>query len=119
MPQSKDIGQNSDGGTSNFKISGQSLMKGNGHNSRISYCINIKPKPVTNLDKENKTTSKKIDYDVILEHWTSLSFFHFIEQESGLESAKLTFSLITTFYFTKTENKTKKPLTQLSHYCFE
>ena len=29
------------------------------------------------------------------------------------------FSLIVTFYLTKTENKTKKSLTQLSHYFFE
>ena len=32
---------------------------------------------------------------------------------------ELTFSLITTFYLTKTENRTEKSLTQLSHYCFE
>ena len=34
-------------------------------------------------------------------------------------SVKLTFSLKVTFYLTKTENRTKKSLTQLSHYCFE
>ena len=27
--------------------------------------------------------------------------------------------LIVTFHLTKTENRTKKSLTQLSHYCFE
>ena len=32
---------------------------------------------------------------------------------------KLTFSLMVTFYLTKTENRTKKFQTQLSHYCFE
>ena len=32
---------------------------------------------------------------------------------------KVMFSVIVTFCLTKTENKTKKPLTQLSHYCFE
>ena len=31
----------------------------------------------------------------------------------------LTFSLIVTFYLTKTENKTQKSETQLSDYCFE
>ena len=31
---------------------------------------------------------------------------------------KLAFSLIVICYFTKSENKTKKSLTQLSHYCF-
>ena len=33
-------------------------------------------------------------------------------------NVKLTFSLIVTFYLTKTENRTKKSQTQLSHYCF-
>ena len=30
-----------------------------------------------------------------------------------------TFSLIVTFYLAKTENRTKKSLTQLSYYCLE
>ena len=34
-------------------------------------------------------------------------------------SITLTFSLTVTFYLTKTESRTKKSLTQLSHYCFE
>ena len=34
------------------------------------------------------------------------------------DSVKLTFSLTVTLYLTKTENRTKKSLTQLSHYCF-
>ena len=33
------------------------------------------------------------------------------------ESVKLMFSLIVTFYPTKTEHRTKKSLTQLLHYC--
>ena len=35
------------------------------------------------------------------------------------QSVKLIFSLIGTFYLTKTQNRTKKSQTQLSHYCFE
>ena len=35
------------------------------------------------------------------------------------ESAKVMFSVIVTFYLTKTEDRTKKSLTQLSHYCFK
>ena len=35
------------------------------------------------------------------------------------ESVKLIFSLKVTFYLVKTENRTKKSLTQLSQYCFE
>ena len=36
------------------------------------------------------------------------------------QSVKLIFSLIVTFYLTKTktENRTRKPLIQLSQYCF-
>ena len=34
-------------------------------------------------------------------------------------SVILKFSLTVTFYVTKTENRTKKSLTQLSYYCFE
>ena len=58
-PQSPDIGQNSDGGISDFQISGQSLIKENCHNSRTSDDIDMKLRPVTKLDKRNKTTSKK------------------------------------------------------------
>ena len=58
--QSPDIGQNSDGGVSNFRISGQSLIKENCHNSRTSDDIDKKLGPLTKLDKRNKTTSKKI-----------------------------------------------------------
>ena len=54
---------------------------------------------------------------------TSLSFFGFLanlEQSGGripdTESAKVMFSVIVTFYLTKTENRTKKSRTQLSHY---
>ena len=35
------------------------------------------------------------------------------------QSVKHTFSLPATFYLTKTENRTKKSQSQLSHYCFK
>ena len=35
------------------------------------------------------------------------------------ESAKVMFSLTVTFCLTKTENRAKNSLTQLSQYCFE
>ena len=41
-PQSPDIGQNSDGCISDFRISGQSLIKENYHNSRTSDDIDMK-----------------------------------------------------------------------------
>ena len=82
--------------------------------------------PVTKIDKRNKATSKKIVDDVCRKIVTSLLFFRFIVNlgQSGsripdTESIKLRFSLIVTFYLAKTENRTKKSLTQFSHYCFE
>ena len=57
---------------------------------------------------------------------TSLSFFQLmadLEQSErqilGSWSVKVTFSLIVFFHLTKTENRTKKSLTQLSYYCFK
>ena len=66
VPQSPNIGKNSDGSFANFRISGQSLIKVNCHNSRTSDDIDMKLGPVTKLDKRNKITSKKIDNDVML-----------------------------------------------------
>ena len=46
-----------------------------------------------------------------------------LEQSEGripdTESARVMFSLMVTFFLTETENRPKKFLTQLSHYCFE
>ena len=124
--QSPDVGQNSDGGISDFRISGQSLIKENCYNSRTSDDIDMKLGPVTKLDKRNKTTSKNLTLTSCRKIVTSLSFFGFLanlEQSGGripdTESAKVMFSVIVTFCLTKTENRTKKSLTQLSHYCFE
>ena len=63
------MGQNSVGGISNFRISGQSLIKENCHNSRTSNNIDWKPGPVTKFDKRNKGISKKFDDDVISENY--------------------------------------------------
>ena len=60
------IGQNSDGGISDFRISGQRIIKGNCHNSRTSGDIDIKIGTVTKLDKKNKKKLKKFNNDVIL-----------------------------------------------------
>ena len=56
--QSPDIGQNTNGGISNFLISGQCLINKNFSNSRTSSDIDIKVGPVTKLDKRNEATSK-------------------------------------------------------------
>ena len=54
MLQSLDIEKNSDGGISDFQISGQSLIKLICHNSRTSDDIDMKLGVVTKLDKRNK-----------------------------------------------------------------
>ena len=74
-PQSPDIEKNSDGGISDFRISGQSLIKENGHNSRTSDDIDMKFGPVTKLDKRNKTTPKKIGDDVISANFDLIVIF--------------------------------------------
>ena len=57
--QSPDIWQSLDGVISDFQISGQSLLTEK-ENSRTSDDIDMKLGPATKLDKENKTTLKKI-----------------------------------------------------------
>ena len=63
MPQSPDIGQNSDGGISDFQISGQTFKEENCDNFRTSNGIDVKFWPVTklNLRKKNTAISKKTD----------------------------------------------------------
>ena len=68
LPQSPDTGQNSDGSISDFQISGQSLTKENFHESGSSNNVGMKLGPVTNLNKRNKTTSKKADDGVMSEN---------------------------------------------------
>ena len=57
MSQSPGIGQNSDGGISDFQISSISLINGN---SRSSDDYDMKLGSVTKLDKRNKAASKKL-----------------------------------------------------------
>ena len=82
--------------------------------------------PVTKLDKRNKATSKNLRLTSCQKIVTSFPSFEFLanlEQSGGripdTDSAKVMFSVTVTFCLTKTENKTKKSLTQFSHYCFE
>ena len=72
--QSPDIGQNLHGGISDLQISGQSLIKENCHNSRTSDDIDMKLRPVTKLDKWNKT-SKKFVVDVMSENCDVIVIF--------------------------------------------
>ena len=65
LPQSPDIWQNSDGGISNFLISGQSLIKENCHDSRASNDIDMNLGLVNKPDKRNKKMSKKFYGDAM------------------------------------------------------
>ena len=62
-------------GNSGFQISGQSLIKGNCHNSRTSDDTDMKLGPVTKLDKRNKTSSKKFDDEVMSENYDVIVIF--------------------------------------------
>ena len=110
-PQFPDIEQNSDGGIFNFWISDQIFYK---NIVRISNDIDMKLQPVRNLDKRNTTTPNKFDDKVVPANWSLI----WSNPEPGIWTLGLTFLSIATFYLAKTENKTKKSLTQLSHYCF-
>ena len=98
----------------------------NCRNSRTSDDIDMKLGPVTKSGKRNRTTSKNLTMISCQKIVSLLSFFRFMAnlERSGsrmrdVQSVKLIFSLKVTFYLTKHENRTKKSLTQLSHYCFE
>ena len=93
--------------------------------------------PVTTLDKRNKTKSKNLTMScwkivmsflifLIYSQFGAIQKLHsgcivcktYIFIKSDLLSYTIFLSKVT-FYLTKTENRTKKSLTQLSHYCFE
>ena len=75
---------------SDFRISGQSLIKGNCHNSRTSGDIDMKFEPATKLDKRNKTTSKNLTMTSCPKIVTSLLFFQFMAnlEQSGIPDCK-------------------------------
>ena len=122
-PHSPDIGWNLNRGISDFRISGQSLVKENFHILRTGNDIDIKLGPVTKLVKKNKTLSKNLmmtlseNYGIILIFPIYGQFEVIRKPDSGFISIKLIYR--TYLYLTKTENRTKLSLTQLSHYCCE
>ena len=93
--QSPDIGQNPDKGISDSWISAQSLIKENYHYSRTGDNIDMKLGAVTKLDKENKTTSKNFDDDVMLKNCDVILIFliygqfgAILKPDSGRRSCK-------------------------------
>ena len=74
-PQCPDIGQNAHRCISGFRISGQSLIEVNCHNSRTSDDIDMKPGPVTKLSKRSKATSKKFGDGVMSSNFDVIVIF--------------------------------------------
>ena len=88
LSQCTDIGQNSDGGIFDIRISSQSFINENCHNWRTSDDIDMKLEPVTKLDKEKLVKPKKhLTMKSCRETVTLLSFFWFVAnlQTSGDE----------------------------------
>ena len=74
------------------------------------------------MTKETKQRQKKFDDDVMSENCEVIVIFRSFGQfeavwrpDSGHEPAEVMFSVTVTFGLTKTESRTKKSLTQLSH----
>ena len=78
------------------------------------------------MTRERRQRQEQLKDDVILAN-SDLTVFSDLwltccHPDAGLQMRglkKLKFSLAVTFYLTETENRTKKSLTQLLHYCFE
>ena len=85
LSQTPDTGQNSDGGICDFRISGQSLIKRNRHNSKTSDDIDMKLEPVAKLDKGNKTTSKNFDDNVMSKNCDVIAIFPIYNQFGGIQ----------------------------------
>ena len=126
MRRSPDFEQNLDRDISDFRIYSQSFISKNCHNSRTGHDIDMEFGPVNKLVKKNTATSKKFDDHVMPTNCHVIVFFPIYGKSaatrkpgSGRMVIKLTFLLPISFDFTKTENRTRKSLTQLSYYCFE
>ena len=74
------LGKTQKGGISDFRISGQSLIKENCHNSGTSDDIDVELGPVTKFDKRNKTTSKKSNIDIMSENCDVIVIFQIFGQ---------------------------------------
>ena len=90
--------------------------------------------PLTNLDYRNTATSEKLDGDVMSDNFDVIVIFPIYgqfgairESDSGrmvcetfiFINSNLETFIFTNSYLTKTNNRTKKYLTQVSYYYFE
>ena len=90
------------GGGSDFRISGQFLVKRNCHNSRTSNDIDMKLGPVPKIDKKNKTTSKEIDDDVMKEKCDIIAIFPIYVQLGAIRKPDSGRIICKTFTFINT-----------------
>ena len=86
----------------------------------------MKFRPITKIDKRNKTTLKKFDDDVKSANCDVIVIFLIYGQfgaiwkpESGRIFCKTYIFSNSNFLSYKIENVTKQSLTQLSHNCFQ
>ena len=102
-PQSPYIRQSQtrEWGISDFRIFGQYLIKEDCHNSRTSNDICVKLQSLTERDKRNTTTSKKLDDNVISANYE----VRFRKPDSRRSVCKSTFSLTKHLQKLKTELK--------------
>ena len=119
MPQSPDVGQNSDGGISDFRISGQSIINENCHNYRTIHDIDMK----LNLARETRQLHKSLTLALCQQILSSMSFFQLMvnSQSPGsripdAQPIKLRFSLTITFCLKKTQNRTRKSLIHIGTF---
>ena len=85
--------------------------------------------PATNHDKRNKKMSKKFYIEVMSKNCDVIVIFRIFGKFGAVrrpdsehrvwKSCLQSQSVIVTFCLTKSENRTKKSLKQLSHHCFE
>ena len=82
--------------------------------------------PVTKLDERNKITSKNIDDNVMSTNCDVIVIFPIYGQFGAIPKPDTRRIVCKSYTFinsnlllTKTENRTKKSPTHLSHYCFE
>ena len=84
---------------SDFWISGQSLIKENCHNSRISDDIDMELGPLTKLDKRIKATSKKFDDDFMLENYGVIVIFWIFGQFGAVRKSDSRHRVLKSYVF--------------------
>ena len=103
--QSPDTGQNSDGGISGFRISGQSLIKENCHNSRTSDDIDMKLRPVP-----KQYQLKNFDDDVMSGNCDVIAIFQIFDQLGAVQRPDFGHRICKSYVFINSNLLSKKTL---------